>query len=254
MNANLIKAGLQRLKKSFRRILQDGAEDVIDDAIAEIEGLKKRFDEQKRQTHDPHLTPKPWGYRIYSERPLRFKRSNAIKGLNLWVDLYCTVLWEEEGSMPVEQVIHLRVWSDRSNSCTYREKWDSDDVLDKLTNSAWTDEGRVMLRCHFDLSNPGQDGPKYHLQFGGNARGNELCWFPEIINLPRLAFHPMDLILVCQLVAANFYWEEYKEFQEAPEWVSAIRRSQEHLLKDYYRDCFTALDQDCVLLDRLWNI
>jgi len=251
MNANQIKAGLQQLKRSFRRILEDGAEDVVDWAIAELDDTKKRFDEWTRRTDDPRLIPQPWGYRIGPEWPLQFKRS-CIKGLDLWVDLYCTVRWTE-GVMPVEQIIHLRVWSDNED-LIWRPDWDSADVFDKLADQAVPRPRRVIFRCHFDRANPGQPGPKYHLQFGGDAQGQELCWSPKAMNLPRLVYPPMDLILTCQLIAANFYWEEYSEFRETREWIGTLRRSQGHLLKDYYEDCLNVLEQNRVLLDYLWNV
>jgi hypothetical protein len=254
MTVNQIKAGLQRLKGSFRRILEDDADHIIEDAIAELESSKRRFDGRIGRTDDPRLKPEDWGYRIYPERPLRFKRSSAIKGLDLWIDLYCTVLWKKEGEMPVNQEIHLRVWSDTSNTYTYRSEWDSENVLDKLTNPAFPLNRRVMFRCHFDLANPGQSGPKYHLQCGGEPREDELCWFPGILDLPRLACPPMDLILTCQLIAANFYWEEYGNFREDPEWVNTLRRSEKHLLKNYYEKCFRTIEQGHEVLDCLWNV
>jgi hypothetical protein len=245
MNVDGIKFGLQEIKRNFAPILDDNTVWVIDEAITELDSTKAEFERRQNQTHDPRLTPEPWGYRISPDYPLRFE-PRVIKGMNLWTDLYCTVLWEEEEGLPVKQCIHLRVWSDEMDHI-YREDWDSEIVYNKLT-----DEGRVMLRCHFDLANPGQPGPEYHLQFGGNPRENELCWFPEFMKLPRLPYPPMDLVLVCQLIAANFYWEEYTEFRETAEWINVLRNSQEYLLKDYYRGCLSALDQD-LLVDHLWN-
>jgi len=253
MNLHWIKAGLQQLKRSFQRILDDSASYVIDEAIAGLESSKKRFDERTRQTHDPRLIPQPWGYQIDPEQPLRFKPSRAIRGLEPWVDLYCIVLWREEGALPVKQEIHLRVWSNNTNY-VHRPEWDSETVFNRLTDPVRPFDGRVILRCHFDLANPGQHGPKYHLQFGGEAREYELCWLPGIADLPRLVCPPMDLILACQLIAANFYWEEYIEFRETPEWIGTLRRSQGHLLKNYYKNCLNVLEQDRVLLDYLWNI
>ena len=244
MNTTWIKFGLWEIKRNFSSILDDDAERILDDAVAELDATKKKFEERQGKTHDSRLAPEPWGYRIYPDNPLCFK-PRTIGGLNLWVDLYCTVLWEKEEELPVKQDIHLRVWSDEIDYI-YRPDWDSKVVYNRLT------EGRVMLRCHFDLANPNQDGPKYHFQFGGNPRGNELCWFPEVIKLPRLPYPPMDLILVCQLIAANFYWKDYIEFQETPEWKSALRRSQAYLLKGYYEGCLSALDQD-LLVKHLWN-
>jgi hypothetical protein len=248
MNVQWIIRGLNEPKRDFRRILDDDASYVIDEAIAEVENSKKAFDARQGKTHHPGLAPRLWGYNIYPEAPLRFRPSkNAIKGLNLWIDICCKVLWGEEGALPVEQVIHLRVWSDELDFI-YRENWDSKEIYDKLT------DGRVMLRCHFDFANPGQPGPTYHIQFGGNARQDELCWFPEALKLPRLAYPPMDLILVCQLVAANFYWGHYDEFRQVPEWKTIVRQSQKCMLRGYYGMCSQVIEQDQILLDRLWNI
>ena|SRR5688572_9185419 len=153
MNFSHIKMGLQQLLRTFKHFLDDNADGVITEAIAELEGSKKRFDELTRRTDDPRLVPNLWGYRIYPERPLRFKASEAIRGLPCWIDLYCTVLWREEEQLPIEQSIHLRLWSNRIDYI-YRDEWDCEEVFNKLT------EGRVMFRCHFDLANPQQQGPK----------------------------------------------------------------------------------------------
>jgi len=251
MNISWIERSLREVKRDFRPILDDSAEDVIDEAIAELLTSKSLFEQYQGKTHHPGLAIKPWGYRIHPEAPLRFRESKDIKGHHVWTDLYCTMLWEEEGAEPVEQVIHMRVWSD-SPDLIYRVDWDSTDVFDKLASQPRLPSRRVMFRYHFDRANIDQPGPKYHLQFGGSARGDELCWFPEVIKLPRLAYPPMDLILACQSVAANFHWKEYNEFRKTPEWISVLRKSQSYLLRDYYQGCLSALDHD-LLTDHLWN-
>ena len=249
MKVTQIKTGLQELKRNFQNILDDSAY-VIDRAIAELESTKEKFDEWQRKTHAPGKGPQFWGYEIHPEKPLCFKLSTAIEGLNIWVDLYCKAVWQKEEDMPITQEICLRIWSD-SIDFIFRHDIDSEEIFNKLADSILPK--RVMLRFHFDLADEGQPGPKYHLQFGGNARPGELCWFPEALKLPRLAFPPMDLILVCQLIAANLYWEEYSQFRETPEWLNALRNSQEHLLKNYYEDCLDAIEQGNSLLDNLWN-
>jgi len=69
-----------------------------------------------------------------------------------------------------------------------------------------------------------------------------------------LVYPPMDLILACQLVAANFFWEEYTEFRETPEWMGTLLFSQKHLLQDYYEGCFKTINEKRPLLDYLWNV
>jgi len=247
MRVNSIKASLQRLKMIFRNIWEDGAEVVIDGAVAELERSKKTFDERRGKTHHPGLESTLWGYRIYPTFPLCFKRSLAMKGIPCWLDLYCKMLWKDEEELPVQQDITVRLWSNELDYI-YREDWDSPKIWDGLTDA------RVMARWHFDLANPGQDGPKYHLQFGGNAREKEWYWFPEIISLPRFTYPPMDLILICQMIAANFYYEDYSQLRKTPEWMSIVRKSQTHLALEYYQSCVTAIERERSLLDDLWNI
>jgi hypothetical protein len=251
MNATRVEVGLKQISRNFRRILAPGADDVIEACIAELQDSRRRYDEYTRRTDNRALGPTAWGYSIYPWMPLRFKRSIAIPGLAVWADLCGAVRWCEEGAMPVEEVIHLRIWDESDH--TYRAEWDSPVICEKLTDPNRHQQGRVMLRCHFDLANTGQDGPKYHLQIGGTALQEELCWLPAKMNLPRLVYPPMDLMLLCQLVAANLYREEYDRFREDPTWKGVLRDSQEHLLTEYYRSCVGAVESGESLLDILWN-
>lgn len=246
MSMEWIKRGLRELKISLRPILDGISSQVIDEAIAELGMSKQRFDKQKNQTHHPGKRVEPWGYRIHRHRPLRFIRSQAKGAEGCWVDLSGWVVWEE-GNLPADYCLHLRLWSDDPNFAC-RPEWDADEVVDRMS------DGRVMLRCHFDLASPGPHGPRFHLQFGGDASADEVCWFPSRIRLPRLAYPPVDLILACQLVAANFYWEEYERFRGTSEWRSAILNSQTHLLARYYEECHNSLQHNLILLDTLWNV
>ena len=252
MNPQWITRSLRELYRSFHEILEDDAQIILEEAAIGVEVSKQQYDQRKRWSHDPHLIPQPWGYLIDPERPLRFRTSNAVRGLEPRVDVYSTVLWMDENDPPTHQNTHLRVWS--NSAYAFRESLDAPSVFEKLADPSREFSGRVMWRCHFDLAKSGQSGPRYHLQFGGNARDYELCWLPEIINLPRLAFPPMDLILVCQLVAANFFWDKYSEFHESPEWITVLRYSQEHLLKNYYEKCLQAVADNEPVLDQLWNV
>ncbi len=254
MRVSAVKKSLQMLKKTFRKIWKDGAEDVIVAAVYGLEASKSEFDRRSGKSHDEKLVPEPWGYCISPEQPLCFRRSTAIRGLSCWLDIYCTVLWEQE-DLPVKQDITVRLWSNEPDYI-YRTDWDSPNVRNGLLTNA-----RVMVRWHFDLANPGQSGPKYHLQFGGNARSDELYWFPKIIDIPRFAHPPMDLILVCQMIAANFYRGDYVSVCEDPIWKSCVFESQQHLLLGYYKSCVTAIEGEKSLLepkkpllDALWNL
>lgn len=247
MKATTIQEGLSQFKKLFQKILEDDAGQIIDEAIAELNSSKELFDKNKRRKDDPKLKLRYWGYKIRPERPLRFITSKAIDGASIHADLFCDISWEDENKPPVQQVIQVRVWS-KEFAYIHRTDWDAESLIDRIV-----DQKRVMLRFHFDQAERNQQGPIHHLQFGGNARKEEACWFPEIINLPRINYPPMDLILIGQLIAANFYYDEYQKVRNTPEWIKIVRDSQKSFLNDYYTKCISAINGNDILLDRLWN-
>ena len=113
-----------------------------------------------------------------------------------------------------------------------------------------------MLRLHFDLANPGQPGPKYHLQVGGVPGENGLCWFHPSLNLPRVAHPPTDLVLICEMIASNFFPEQYRSIRTDPIWWRAVRDTQRSLLLEYFRRCHETVASEQSgqsLLDQLSN-
>ncbi len=119
-----------------------------------------------------------------------------------------------------------------------------------------THSGRVISRLHLDRANAGQEGPAYHLQYGGKPEDYELCWHPKSVNIPRLVHQPMELFLTCQIIAANFFRHEYEtEIRVRPEWRQEILLYEKLLLRDYYEKCLKLLDSKGnrdTLLDHLW--
>ncbi len=247
-----LRSGLKTIRKDFKSILAPDAPGILEEAGAELVSSKQRYDEMKRRKE--LRDNDSWGYRIYKEKPLRFIDSGDNRGGKLSVDLYCDIQWREEEDLPFSQDICLRVWSNEPY-LIYREQWDSNWIEEQLSDPSRFKAERVMHRMHFDKAEVGQQGPTYHLQFGGKQplEEDELCWFPKAINLPRLVYAPMDLILACQLVAANFYSKVYASVRNTPHWTRIVRHSQEYLLEKYYRECLTYIKNGEILLDELWN-
>src|SRR5688572_1380356 len=111
MNKEDVKKGLDQIRLNFNRILASDASLVLDQAKAGIDSSKARYDELSRRTDNPSLKPDPWGYRIYPEKPLRFKVDETPEGFDAQVEVYCTVLWRDENQPPIKQEIHLCVWN-----------------------------------------------------------------------------------------------------------------------------------------------
>ena len=223
MNVSLekLRSGLKTIRKDFKSILAPDAPGILEEAEAELVRKKKEYDEKKRRRILSENDS--WGYIIHKEKPLRFVDSADKRGGRLSVDLYCDIQWRKEDHPLFSQDICLRVWSSEQG-LIYRERWDSGRIKEELSDRPKSKAERVMHRMHFDKAEVGQQGPTYHLQFGGKpAEEIELCWFPEAIKLPRLVHAPMDLILTCQLIAANFYSETYATIKKKTYWKGLAR-------------------------------
>jgi hypothetical protein len=257
MRPKAVLDGLQEIRRAFSPILHNSAHGVLDEAQA---GLYPFLGQRGQRLRGG--AARKWGYKIPASAPLRFKHKV--------VDELGYVQWSKENAEPDEQDIKIRVWSNHHRFLHPFEVVAYDAVgrdIEKLepeigavinSMTEGSDSGRVIYRCHFDKANAGQSGPKYHLQFGGAPQANECCWLPEVISLPRLVHSPYDLTLTCELVASNFYFEEYEEIQKNLTWRSVVNDSQRSLLENYYLQCLEAIqnpdrEESSTLLKHLWN-
>lgn len=85
----------------------------------------------------------------------------------------------------------------------------------------------VVHRVHIDRANPGQSGPRHHLQLGGRTIGAEESWpLPAISNELRWPVPVFDAVLACELIVYTFYPDRWEEFRALPEVKSAVKRSE----------------------------
>lgn len=84
---------------------------------------------------------------------------------------------------------------------------------------------KPISRWHIDLANEQsdgwQDGPLIHLQYGGHHQNNGQ--FDHPLRAPRWCHPPMEVALLCEMVAANFYPQKWAQFRDAPNWAGAIK-------------------------------
>ncbi len=102
--------------------------------------------------------------------------------------------------------------------------------------------GHLQSRWHIDLANQKhdgtyQEGPLFHLQSGGHKpqsnRKEELK-----ISRPRWAMPPMELILTCEMILANFYSEKWKTIRTEKRWLKLIHSAQMMCYSAYYHSMF----------------
>jgi hypothetical protein len=250
MDRKRVKSSLDLISKVYGSILHESHQYVLPDAQAAVDLTKEKYDwAQTNRTRDPKIIPNPWGYTIHHDHPLQFIPVQIPNGVELHVDVYGQVLWEED-RLPLIQDIKIRVWSDHQE-LIFDEDRDAEAIYEQLLSAERNHTGRVISRFHLDKANRNQKyGPKYHLQFGGISESYELCWHPKKVNVPRLEYHPMELFLTCQMIAANFFWEEYLDIKS--KWRNEIIFYQDLFLKSYYEECLRAINNRQILLESLW--
>lgn len=245
MDANKVQNSLRQISKIFSSVLADDAERVLQEAAQSVQASKLLYARGSQSV---------WGYEITHDQPLRFRPSTMMKGIKPVVDIYCDIKWQE-GDWPVQQDIKVRVWSEDAD-IGYREHLDAVSIMEQVTNKERLNKypGRVILRFHFDRVNHQQGRseqyhPEYHFQVGGKPEDYELCWHPKGFDLPRIGFHPMELFLTCQLVAVNFFREEYSTISKKAEWKHWLNLYQKSLLYPYYDRCVKILQDKQSLID-----
>jgi len=196
--------------------LAPGSKEAFLERVSLLRNLTRRGKKSKRIK---------WRFSIPREHPLRFKEN----GDRFEVDLAGSI--EGEGGDVGEVNTLLRVWSLDRKLC-YRAGIDSDEIRERIDKS----RKRVIVRYHFDRRAPNVKKPEpiYHLQVGGIALGDENCWFPKQLEVPRFHFPPMDIILLCELVLVNFFHEQSENLRKKPEWVSLVRKSQQTFQLRYF--------------------
>jgi len=252
MDPGRVKTSLNHIKKIYSKILDGSCPHVIAAAVSMVDQTKERYDYAVRN-RSRGLTPEPWGYAIYHDQPLRFKRTKIPNGLDLQVDVYCDIRWED-ADVPVQQDLKIRIWSEDART-VFDENRDASVMQGLIEGNRRNGQpGRVVSRFHFDKSNPGQSvGPVYHLQFGGIPEDYELCWHPKKVNVPRLVYHPVELCLTCQMIAMNFFPDDYLELREKIELRQEVLHYQEIMLKSYYQQCLIFINDKELLLESLWS-
>lgn len=118
------------------------------------------------------------------------------------------------------------------------------------------EESNVLIKHHVDFANSPsgqfQSGPLFHLQFGGHTPKNTKT-FEVPIKEPRWLCIPLDVVLLCEVVVANFYPDEWAKLKHLPSWHNPIVASQQLCIVPF----LTALQNKAsatsqTLLDHLW--
>jgi hypothetical protein len=111
---------------------------------------------------------------------------------------------------------------------------------------------RLLERHHHDLANPGQDGPIWHLQYGGNPAGTVESLPTSWIDPPRWAMSPMDLTLLGEMIVYNFFRAEWDELNARGDWVRLILDVEQLVMSRFAEHMQAHFRRDRPQRDRTW--
>jgi hypothetical protein len=242
-----IATDLRILARYIRGIIEPDSKDLLGEVADQVPSVGKG-----RPVRKGRIAGLKWEISIQHNRSLRFIRAETDHRLQ--PDLFCTLASTDEGEWPLQgQNLVLRIWS-LDKKLSYRKEWDSISVAQRIRQNMYR---RVIMRLHFDRANPGQEGPLFHLQYGGRPIDDQLecSWFPGEVDVPRLQWPPVDIVLACELVVANFFPSLFHELNNTPEWQALMSRAQCRVLSHYYETCHsTCSTGGQSVLKRLWNV
>ena len=108
-----------------------------------------------------------------------------------------------------------------------------------------------LARWHFDLCDPSQDSPRLHMQYGGRFGDHRSDDIP--LKIPRWHSPVMDVILLAEIITANFYPDIWREVRDGRNWCGSIHQSQMFCLKTYNDRMLDAMSRSsCTVLNEMW--
>jgi hypothetical protein len=108
----------------------------------------------------------------------------------------------------------------------------------KLSLEITNKGGEKVQRWHVDRANMAnqkyQEGPLYHLQMGGHWRGGDRSLEVDLEE-PRWCHPPLDVVLLAEVVVANFYPKEWRVLHAKETWCNLVQMSQKLCFTDYVK-------------------
>lgn len=175
---------------------------------------------------------KAWRYRIERSKPLILIPASSAR---LNVDIYPIVFIDIEID---EALLEEKGFPFKTLSLTL-------EIVNKSN-------GLLIHRSHIDLATSNkqgnyQDGPMFHLQFGGKSSEKKTDADVFKLRKPRWLQPPMDLILMAEILIANFYPEQWEKLKNQPDWIALITDSQKLCYKPFFNIANEYIEKDSLM-------
>jgi hypothetical protein len=119
------------------------------------------------------------------------------------------------------------------------------EIFDVATNG-------LLERHHVDLANRGQDGPTWHLQYGGNPAGEVESLPTSWLQEPRWPMAPLDLTLLLELLVYNFFPEVWRRLNGQGDWLRLIWEAEQLVVSHFAKHMAEHFARAPDRRDRTW--
>lgn len=155
-----------------------------------------------------------WHLEIDRDNPVTFATVKDKNGKPIFPRLVCKGIRveQEQHHLPPFTALDIAIEVDDSEHCPVA-RWHVDLANDKETDM--------------------QPGPLIHLQYGGHMHGHRDKDHP--LKIPRWCHPPMEIVLLCEVMAANFYTDIWEELREDLNWCRAVAVGQRLCYSAYLR-------------------
>ena len=195
-------------------ILQHESLSVISDVCAKLKSFRGK---------------KVWSYSVGRGEPLLFKKTTDKNGdvITPSICVECISVDENQNPLPyVKWNIALEIRFEKDN--------------------------RLCARWHFDIANKEQSAPLTHLQYGGHSAEAQKPDFN--LNVPRWHTPLMDLVLLSEIVTANFFPKLWTSVKDDPNWCECVHVSQKLCFGPYLNRVSRILGvRSKTILNEVWN-
>ena len=212
--ADSLSRGIYKLYNNGNGILQHESLSVIDNVCRKLKSFRGE---------------KVWSYSVGHGEPLRFKKTTDKNGDDIIPSISAECISVNENHIPFPYV-----------------KWNI------ALEIRFQKNNRLCARWHFDVANKEQFAPVTHLQYGGKSPEAQKLGLN--LDVPRWHTPPMDLILLSEIVAANFFPERWESFRDDLGWCKSINMSQKLCFGPYLDRVLSTLDiSSKTILNQVWN-
>ena len=205
------------LRRSIHKLYDNGIlQHESLDAISKVCAKLQRFEDKKT-----------WSYSAGRGDPILF-----VKAL------------DKNGNAIIPSICVEHISVDENHTPSPYVEWN---IALEIHSLHFQKDEKPCARWHFDIANEEQSAPLTHLQYGGRK-------FDSHLGVPRWHTPLMDLVLLSEIVTANFFPKLWTSIKDDNGWCECVHMSQKLCFGPYLNQVSKIFGvRGKTVLNEVWN-